>query len=143
MPGHRPTFGANAMNKLIIKIHIAKSQLAMDDDTYRDVLENATGKRSSSDMNDAERERALAEFERLGWRPFRPKGAGHLYKRATSRKIIVLWKELHRANLVKSPKLQSMNAWLKANYGKSNPDWLDGDQASLAIEQLKKWLKRA
>jgi phage gp16-like protein len=40
-------------------IHELKRDLALTDDTYRATLESITGKRSSRDMNDLERERVI------------------------------------------------------------------------------------
>lgn len=47
-------------------IHIARQELAMDDDTYRDLLQRLTGHRSSADLDDIQRDRVLAEMRRLG-----------------------------------------------------------------------------
>lgn len=49
-------------------IHIAKKDLAMDDDTYRALLLRVTGKSSSKDLNDSERDALLKEFKRLGFK---------------------------------------------------------------------------
>lgn len=52
---------------LIAKIHIAKKDLAMDDDTYRDVLERVTGKTSCKDMTLNELKKVIADLKRLGF----------------------------------------------------------------------------
>lgn len=52
----------------IAKIHVAVSQLGMDDDTYRDLLRRVTGKDSSARMSVAERDQVLQELKRLGFR---------------------------------------------------------------------------
>ena len=50
-------------------IHIAKRDLCLDDDTYRDVLERITGLRSAADLDAKQRRAVIDEFYRLGWRP--------------------------------------------------------------------------
>ncbi|MBF0339769.1 MAG: regulatory protein GemA [Magnetococcales bacterium] len=56
----------------IQKIHIAKTQLGLNDDAYRALLEAQTGKTSCSTMTDPELQTVLQEFQRLGWRPTIP-----------------------------------------------------------------------
>jgi phage gp16-like protein len=49
-------------------IHGARRRIGLDEDTYRDVLERVTGKRSLRAMNEAERRAVLDELNanRLG-----------------------------------------------------------------------------
>ncbi|MFX6292549.1 regulatory protein GemA, partial [Acinetobacter baumannii] len=53
----------------LARIHQAKKQLGLDEDTYRAVLERVTGQRSAADLSAAGRAAVLAEFERLGFAP--------------------------------------------------------------------------
>lgn len=53
----------------LAKIHIAKSQLGLDDDSYRALLARVAGVRSAKDLNPRQAEKVLAEFQRLGWTP--------------------------------------------------------------------------
>lgn len=54
---------------LIAKIHIAKKDLAMDDETYRDVLQRVTGKDSCKNMTVAELKKVISDMKRLGFTP--------------------------------------------------------------------------
>jgi phage gp16-like protein len=47
-------------------IHLSKAKLGLDDDTYRDLVERVTGKRSSADLDDAGRAKVLDSMARLG-----------------------------------------------------------------------------
>lgn len=58
------------------KIHIAKSQLGMEDDIYRGLLARVAGVRSSKDLNDRQAGAVLREFERLGFKPKPSKAKG-------------------------------------------------------------------
>lgn len=51
------------------KIHIAQSQLKLDDDAYRAILERITGKRSAAAMNLGELDAVINELRRLGFKP--------------------------------------------------------------------------
>lgn len=53
--------------KMIAKIHIAKKQLGLEDDVYRDLLENITGLRSCSKMNYGQFEMVLNALKRKGF----------------------------------------------------------------------------
>ncbi len=50
------------------KIHQAKKQLNLDEDTYRALLVRVTGKSSSALMDFAERNKVIAEFARVGFK---------------------------------------------------------------------------
>lgn len=59
----------NRRNLDLSKIHIAKKDLGLDDDTYRALLTRVAGVRSAKDLNPRQTGRVLAEFVRLGWAP--------------------------------------------------------------------------
>lgn len=54
---------------LIGKIHVAKQQLGMDEDTYRSMLERVSGVRSAKELTEPLAHRVMREFERLGFKP--------------------------------------------------------------------------
>ncbi|HTD05872.1 regulatory protein GemA [Undibacterium sp.] len=59
----------------LAQIHIAKMQLAMEDDAYRALLTQVTGKASSKDLTWQERKALLDHFKKIGFKP-RAKPAG-------------------------------------------------------------------
>lgn len=59
--------GASNRQKMLSKIHIGKKQLGLDDDVYRDVLAQATGKRSCKDMDDGELAAVLNLLQQKGF----------------------------------------------------------------------------
>ena len=58
----------------LAKIHLARKQLGMDEETYRALLRRVAGVDSAAKASATGRARILAEFERLGWRPKRKRG---------------------------------------------------------------------
>jgi phage gp16-like protein len=57
----------------LAKIHIAKKQLALDDDTYRDMLWTVARVRSSADLDDAGRRKVLEHMKSRGFKsPTKP-----------------------------------------------------------------------
>lgn len=59
--------GASNRQKMLSKIHIGKKQLGLDDDVYRDLLVQATGKRSCKDMTDNELAAVLNLLQQKGF----------------------------------------------------------------------------
>jgi hypothetical protein len=58
----------------LAKIHIAKKELWLSEDLYRDFLYILFGKKSAKDLNPKEVEELLTHFMGLGWQPT---GPGH------------------------------------------------------------------
>lgn len=56
-------------NAMIAKVQIARKQLALDDTTYRAMLEGVTGKHSCANLSAKELQRVLADLRRKGWKP--------------------------------------------------------------------------
>ncbi len=53
----------------LAKIHIARKQLAMDEDTYRDMLQAVGGVKSAKDLDDKGAAKVLAHLHRSGFKP--------------------------------------------------------------------------
>ncbi|MDT4815123.1 hypothetical protein FQZ97_481440 [compost metagenome] len=54
---------------ILSKVHIARQQLGMDDESYRSLLGRVAGVRSAKDLTGKQAAAVLREFERLGWKP--------------------------------------------------------------------------
>lgn len=129
---------SNNSKRGIAKIKMAQKFLNMDDDTYRALLLRLTGKDSATNLTEAQQTTVLKEMERLGWKPIRT----NQYKKPTSRKIAMLWKDLHQSNKVANKSRAALCSWIKSQTGKPHPDWLTPEEASTTIKKLKQWLNR-
>ncbi|OOS08073.1 Mu-like prophage protein gp16 [Moraxella cuniculi DSM 21768] len=134
--------------KLIQLIHIGKSKLCLDDDTYRSLLISMTGKTSTKAMNIGELNKVLARLKALGF-TVRSKLA---YQKPMKEKYDIeigeqiklmrhLWLELYELGAVKNPSEQALTSYIQ-NQTKTTIDNLSSKQASNIIERLKNWLKR-
>lgn len=54
-------------NQRIAAIHMGKKELKLDDETYRDMLEQVTGKRSAKDLTDNDLVKVLQHMETRGF----------------------------------------------------------------------------
>ena len=88
-------------NPLLAKIHIAKAQLGLDDDMYRDIVRRITGKDSAAKCRPAQLVALLNEFKALGFKSPRKK-AFRQTKQSAVKKIYALWGELQAAGAVQS-----------------------------------------
>ncbi|MGD9611233.1 MAG: gp16 family protein [Desulfovibrionaceae bacterium] len=64
---------------LLAKIHIARKDLGLDEDTYRAMLDNLTGKASAAKLSVPELVRVVADLRRQGWQgqpPAKPASRG-------------------------------------------------------------------
>ncbi|QLG90914.1 regulatory protein GemA [Pseudomonas yamanorum] len=71
-------------NLQLSKIHIAKKDLGLDDETYRALLVRVAGVRSAKDLNPRQTGAVLAEFARLGWESAPAKKQGRKAPKAPS-----------------------------------------------------------
>lgn len=131
----------NEIRKDIQIIKIAQKQLGMDDDSYRDILFALTRKRSSTDLDFAERKKVLDHMEACGFKRTKPQPR-NLADDPQSKKMRALWLELHQAGKVRNPSESALAAFVKRQTGRDALQWLNSKEASAVIEELKKWLAR-
>lgn len=130
--------------KLIQLIHVAKSKLQLDDDTYRAVLEGCTGKTSTKQMTAAQLQAVLNRFKELGFniQHSHKTKATHIADDAQSRMIRHLWLTLYNAGEIRNPSEFALHKFVERHTGVSAVQWLSTDNASKIIEHLKQWCQR-
>lgn len=130
-------------SKYIKLIHIAKSQLNLDDDTYRHLLLNVTKKTSTKDMTVWELEKILTNMKLKGFKVKSSKKTGKITAtESVHKKIRSLWLELADAGEVKNRSEKAINSYVKRITGVEVMDWLTQKQAVVVIESLKSWQAR-
>lgn len=134
--------------KLIQLIHIGKSKLCLDDDTYRSLLVAMTGKDSTKAMTISELNKVLARLKQLGFvvthkkkdpEPIDDKASLDIEQQI--KLIRHLWLDLHALGAVRNKSEQALATYIK-NQTQTAIDDLDSEQASNIIERLKSWRKR-
>lgn len=125
---------------LIAKIHIARSQLGLDEETYRDLVERVTGKTSTKNATTAALISLVDELKVKGFHDtpsFRPS------KRADVRKIFAQWGELKRRGVLGTPTKSALRAFCANQTGAAkDPEHLTQAEARKVIEALKAWIER-
>jgi len=130
--------------KNLAKIHIAKKDLGLTEDAYRDVLRTQTGKDSAAKLTDNQATRVLRYFESRGWKPKAQRSLPGLTlpRDGQSRKIQALWITMHKAGKVRNSSDKALLAMVKRVTGVDTLEWCTDAQKSAVIEALKDWAKR-
>ncbi len=142
----------------LAKIHIAKKDLCLSDDDYRQIIRSvgkaATG--SSADLSPLGRARVLAHMRKFGWKPTRtdpkritPAGA-ILASEAQINLIKDIWISLGDAGVVRDRTEVGLRHWVESasrrwhdkKVGWSDLRFLPAWVAQKLIENLKQWSKR-
>ncbi|EEP6366142.1 DUF1018 domain-containing protein [Salmonella enterica] len=136
---------------LITLMHVARRELRLDEDTYKDALRTATGKTSCRDMTLPELSKALAAFKKRGFK-VRSKPQNRALKPATvTAKIRAIWRLMHAQGFLGSDSEAALNAWVRkqtapqnGGEGVANYQWLEKEPAlaSDILERLKRWHRR-
>lgn len=123
----------------IAAIHVAKKQLALDDDTYRTLLVRVTGKDSCGAMSEGERQRVVEELRRQGFKPAQKALQGPFVK-----KLQALWISAWHLGLVDDRRDGALIAFVRRQTGIGHMRWLiDAEDAAKVSEALKGWMARA
>lgn len=125
---------------MIAKINIAKAQLQMAEDDYRQGLLDATGKLSLRDCSDAQLERMVAWLGTKGFKALpHKKAAAH----PMGRKARALWISLYHLGEVHNSSEQALEAFAKRQLGCETLNWARQSDAYRLIEALKAWAVRS
>lgn len=126
---------------VIAAIHVAKRDLAMEEQDYRSLLERVTGKVSLRQMNSAEHVRVLDEL--------RAKGAPKLLVKGKelpgpyAKKLQALWIAGWNLGVVHVRTDAAMLTFIKRQTGVEHTRFLrDPADAKKAVEALKGWIAR-
>ena len=128
----------------LAKIHIAKKELGLSDDAYRDILRMRYKKDSAAKLSSAQARNLVDHFKTLGFRVKRKKNskASPKYDNPQMRMVVALWITLGNEGVVKNKADQALQKYVKRMTGKDNLRWCDGMDLDRIINSLKKWEKR-
>jgi hypothetical protein len=134
------------MSSSIAAIHVAKKSLGLDEDTYRAKLELITGKQSTKDMTEAERQKVLTVFRNEGFAPAAPsRRADGRMKLAGpyAKKLQALWIAGWNLGIFENRDDAALEAFVRRQTGIEKERWLRyAEDANKVIEGLKAILAR-
>lgn len=129
------------MSRLIGMIHVAKGQLGMDDDTYRMMLLELTGKDSCAKMTQKEQWRVIEEMKAKGFQT-KPTHKGRaLVSDPQAKKIRALWLTMADCGIVRDRSEKALAACMRRFTGRTL-ETATVKQCQAMIEILKSWFAR-
>ena len=135
------------MSNLLKLVQIGKRELSMDDDTYREMLNNITGQRSSKNLSQWQLSKVLDHLKGLGFKP-KQKKAQNQPKALEVTKIKAIWITMHKQGFIRNGSDSAIDAYVRRMTTQSNGRgvdraiWLKPYQASEVLESLKQWHHR-
>lgn len=128
----------------LAKIHIAKKELALTDEVYRDILQLHFKVDSAAKLDDRQATVLLNKFRAKGWKsqPSRTKPTSPRHEDGQMRKIVALWITLNQEGVIKNGSDKALQAYVKRQTGVENLRWCSPSQLWTLIEGLKRWARR-
>lgn len=120
---------------LIRAIHAGKRALGLDDETYRGLLLDLTGRDSCRDMTARELKTVLFHLRQAGF-------SQSVRDRPQEKKIRALWLTLAAAGEVRERGSRALAAYMRRMLQKE-PRAATGKDLARVIESLKAWCRRA
>lgn len=134
----------NKKAKLIQLIHVGKTQLGLDDELYREILESCTGKTSSKQMTPAQLEAVLNRMKQFGFvvDSKQKTEVKNLASDPQSKLIRHLWLRLYEAGQVRNSSEKALAKFVENKVGVSALQFLSSKHADMIITHLRQWCKR-
>jgi phage gp16-like protein len=144
----------------LVLVHVARKDLSIDEDAWRDLLRQQFHVASSKDLDIYGLHRLIEHLKKCGFKVrhavsqaaksrrgaparSRPLHGAAQERPGESAKIRALWLFLHAPlGLVRDPSEKALMAYVQRLTGVEALQWLDGNQTYRVIETLKKWAER-
>lgn len=130
------------MSNALKLVQIGKRDLQLDDDMYRNLLEQITGARSAKGLSEVQLNAVVDAMKQRG---FKPKASRPKARAAEVAKIRVIWLVMFEQGFVRSKTEVALNTYVKRMTKTSNGqgvdriEWLTSEKAAQVLEALKKW----
>ena len=130
---------------MLAKINIARHELNLEDDDYRQALFDTTGQVSLRDCTEPQLDRMLGWLKSKGFKPVPKggqKGSAPAASHPMARKARALWMSLYHLGAIKNPSEQALEAFAKRQIGCDKLVWARQSDAYRLIEALKSMARR-
>ncbi|MDM5075304.1 gp16 family protein [Aeromonas media] len=151
----------NERTRLIRLVQVGRRSLGLDEETYRELLAQQSGKRSAAELTLQELDKVLLAMKGVGFKPtvkravngVKPKrlspARGAPNKTAEIGVIRAIWITMHRHGLLRDGSETALNHYVERQtvrinngVGVAEVAWLSEALAYPVLESLKNWHKR-
>ncbi len=152
---------SNERTRLIRLVQVGRRSLGLDEETYRALLVQQSGKRSAAALSIQELDKVLQVMKGAGFKPTVKRGvkggkqkrlspvSGTPVRTAEIGVIRAIWITMHRHGLLCDGSETALNHYvarqtvrINNGVGVAEVSWLDGALAYSVLESLKHWHKR-
>jgi phage gp16-like protein len=126
-------------------IHAGRKALAIEEESYRALLERVTGRRSARDLDAAGRSAVIGELRRLGFQyqpGARKRPIAAPATAALAAKALALWFSLDQLGELRSGSAEAFRAFARRQTRVERTEWLTVAQWNDVVEALKAWCAR-
>lgn len=134
---HPQQVGSAPRQALLAQVHIARKQLAIDDDDYREIMQRVTGHSSAKECSVGELRAAVSNFERMGFRPTGATRHRDLGGGTTIRKARAMWISLYQLGAIDDGSDAALEAFGKRQLHVDRLRWASDRDGFRLIEALK------
>ena len=131
------------------RIHIAKKELALDDDSYRSIISSVSpGKTSAKELTMKELAALIEAFKTKGWKPKRPARKKGIDTAATDFRakriwlIKKIWGNLENAGVLNDPTQAGLEKYCTKYMLGDKLEWASSDELNSIVSALKGWERR-
>lgn len=128
---------------LMAKIHVARKQLAIDEDDYRQLLLDETRQTSLTQCDEAGLERVVTRLKTLGFKPLPSRFGKPTAQHPMAKKARALWISLYHLGVVRNGSEEALEAFAKRQLGCERLVWARQSDSYKLIEALKQMAERA
>lgn len=151
----------NERTRLIRLVQVGRRSLGLDDETYRELLTQQSGKRSAAALSIQELDKVLQAMKGAGFKPTVKRGvkggkqkrlspvSGTPVRTAEIGVIRAIWITMVKHGLLRDGSETALNHYVERQtvrinngVGVAEVSWLDGALAYSVLESLKHWHKR-
>lgn len=130
---------------LITKIHVAKAQLSMDEESYRSLLQRVTGTNSCTGMSVQQLESVMDEMKAKGFKTRKTPSGRRLSPKSKGTevdKVRAIWITMYQHGFVRDGSESALDAYVSRMVNVSHVGWLRGGPLERVLESLKNWHRR-
>lgn len=124
---------------MLAKIHVARKELAIVEDDYRQILVDQTGHLSAKDCSDAELAKVLDALKDKGFKPKSrsPRTGQQRADHPMARKARALWLSLYHLGAIRNPDEAALDAFACRQLKVERLQWSNQSHGYKLIEALK------